>query len=268
MIVGNEREDLIVAADLTIDEVLVLADTLGGIGDDFPHVLGIRKDNIPYEEIKRSVWGAVRQELTGKNILDSSGAVHEAVAKMLQIATRPERTLECRWWRTDKKLIRFAVCRRGPDHVIICRNDERIVSQFVAASAGLAGMVEAVIGRVAGARMGPVTGPSTEIETAVMPEDLTQFGCDIKSAATLLTAIRERTEWVHIVATETLPGGTVVRPHPSAGILDSRHGRVVSLPKEVRHELHGTFLSGTPENLARTLSELTGFLPSGSWENL
>lgn len=283
MIVGTEQHDLKVAADLTIDEVLVIADTMGGIGDDFPLVLAIKKDNIPIPEIKTKVWNAVREALTAKGILDETGAVHPDIAHMFEIATRPERTLECRWWRpaqphegtagqmnpaaTHKQLIRFAVCRRGEDHLIIGRNDEKVVPQRVASSVGLAGMVEAVIGRVAAAPMGPVSGPAVELEQAVHPEDLTRFGCDLKSASTLISANRSKTEWVHVVATETMRGGTVERPAPSAGILDSRSGRVVSLPKQIRNMLYGTFLSGTTDNLERTLHELTGFLPSGSWEN-
>ncbi|WP_165702535.1 ESX secretion-associated protein EspG [Mycobacteroides abscessus] len=278
---GTEQHDLKVAADLTIDEVLVIADALGGVGDDFPLVLAIKKNNIPIPEIKTKVWNAVREGLATKGILDEAGAVHPDMAHMFEIATRPERTLECRWWRpggaapaaageagqTHKQLIRFAICRRGEDHLIIGRNDEKIVPQRVASSVGLAGMVEAVIDRVAPAPMGPVSGPSVELEQAVHPEDLTRFGCDLKSATTLISANRTKTEWVHIVATETLRGGTVERPTPSAGILDSRNGRVVSLPKEVRHVLYGSFLSGTTDNLERALRELTGFLPSGSWEN-
>ena len=51
----------------------------------------------------------------------------------------------------------------------------------------------------------------------------------------------------------------------AAGVLDSRLGRIVSLPRKVSGELYGSFLAGTDENLERALQGLLEFLPSRSW---
>ncbi|WP_165618340.1 ESX secretion-associated protein EspG [Mycobacterium talmoniae] len=256
------------AVDVTIDGLLVVADALGGVGDDFPLVLGVKPSNIFDDDIKAAVWADVRERLTEQRILDEDGQVNAGVAHMVEIVTRPERTLEARWWRRSRKqLLRFAICRRGDEHVIAARSDDKIVMQRIASSVGLAAMVEVVIGSVAAAPMGPVTGPADRLAAATRTEDLTRYGCDIKSASALLAATSKPTEWVHLVATETLPGGKIARPEPAAGILDSEQGRVVSLPKHVGHNLHATFLAGTTDNLARTIRELTAFLPSGSWED-
>ena len=48
-------------------------------------------------------------------------------------------------------------------------------------------------------------------------------------------------------------------------MLDSRHGRIVSIPRRVNGELFGSFLPGGPENLQRALDGLLAFLPSGTW---
>ena len=53
--------------------------------------------------------------------------------------------------------------------------------------------------------------------------------------------------------------------HLAAGVLDSPLGRLVSLPRRVGGELYGSFLSGTQENLQRTLDGLLEFLPAGGW---
>ena len=138
---------------------------------------------------------------------------------------------------------------------------------YVWACLGLAAMVESVIGELPPADMGAVTGPAASLAQATVIDDLTRYGCDARSASTLLTATKKKTEWVHMIAAETLSGGHVHRVEKvGAGILDSSVGRVVSLPKTVGRELHTTFLPGSRENLARTLRELPGFLPSGTWD--
>ena len=51
----------------------------------------------------------------------------------------------------------------------------------------------------------------------------------------------------------------------AAGVLDSRLGRIVSIPRRVNGELFGSFLPGSQENLQRALDGLMEFLPSGAW---
>jgi hypothetical protein len=48
-------------------------------------------------------------------------------------------------------------------------------------------------------------------------------------------------------------------------VLDSEHGRLVSLPRRVGGELYGSFLAGTQQNLQRALDSLVELLPAGSW---
>jgi hypothetical protein len=48
-------------------------------------------------------------------------------------------------------------------------------------------------------------------------------------------------------------------------VLDSPHGRIVSIPRRVSGELYGSFLPGSTTNLQRALDGLMEFLPSGSW---
>lgn len=257
---------MLTAVDLTIDGLLVIADTLGGVGSDFPLVVGVSPDNIFDETLRARVWADVRGTLTGQNILTLGGEVHPELADIIETVTRPERTLEGRWWRKQmKQMVRFAICRRADEHIIIARCNDKVVFQRVAASVGLAGMVEAIIGVAAPAAMGPVTGPVDELSQAIAPADFTRYGCDVRSASTLLAATRQQVDWVHLVATETLPGGRVDRPSSAVGVLDSEFGRVVSLPKIVGRDMHATFMAGSRDNLARALDELIGFLPSRVW---
>ena len=61
------------------------------------------------------------------------------------------------------------------------------------------------------------------------------------------------------------PGGTYTQSEVAAGVLDSRLGRIVSIPRRVNGELFGSFLPGSQENLQRALDGLLEFLPSGAW---
>jgi hypothetical protein len=266
MLVDVEQAPMLTAVDLTIDGLLVIADTLGGVADDFPLVVGVSPDNIFDDELRARVWADVREKLTEQNVLTPAGEVHRELVDLIETTIRPERTLEGRWWRKQtKQMVRFAICRRAGEHIIIARCNDKVVLQRVAASVGLAGMVEAIIGAAAPAAMGPVTGPVDELSKASDLADFTRYGCDVRSASTLLAATRQQVEWVHLVATETLPGGRVDRPAAAVGILDSQVGRVVSLPKIVGYDLHTTFMAGSHDNIARALHELTGFLPSQLW---
>ena len=48
-------------------------------------------------------------------------------------------------------------------------------------------------------------------------------------------------------------------------MLDSRQGRIVSIPRRVNGELYGSFLPGSLSNLQRALDGLIEFLPSRKW---
>ena len=102
--------DDVVGVEVTIDGMLVIADRLQLI--DFPVALGIRQ-NIPQDDLRKLVWDQVRHDLNAQGVLDHSGAPHPAVADMVDALSRPDRTLEGRWWRRDLggKMVRFVVCR-------------------------------------------------------------------------------------------------------------------------------------------------------------
>ncbi|GAS97526.1 chromosome partitioning ATPase [Mycolicibacterium canariasense] len=103
--------DDVVAVEVTIDGMLVIADRLNLV--DFPIALGIRP-NIPQPELRDVVWEQVARDLTAQGILDVFGAPHPEVAAMTDTLARPDRTLEGRWWRRDvgEKMVRFVVCRK------------------------------------------------------------------------------------------------------------------------------------------------------------
>lgn len=270
MLVGSHNtEPLTTAVDLTLDGLLVLADKFG-VTNDFPVALGI-KNNIFHLDVRAQVWAAVAESLTAQEILDHTGAVHPGVAAMIETATRAERTLEGRWFRTagEGSMTRFAICRHGSEHLIMVRGGEggyKVVLQRISSRVGLAGMLETIIGTVAPAAItSPVMGPSSEISAVQAPDDLIRFGADPRSAATLLNAVRNPDSWVEIVMTERLDGGTVSRPEVAAGVLDSPIGRIVSIPKNINSTLYASFTAGTIDNVSRALSELTTFLPSGTW---
>jgi hypothetical protein len=241
--------DDVVAVEVTIDGMLVIADRLNLV--EFPTSLGIRP-NIPQPELRDLVWEQVARDLTAQGVLDVFGAPHPEVAAMTDTLARPDRTLEGRWWRRDVggKMVRFVVCRKGERHVIAARDGEMLVLQRVAPQVGLAGMVTAVSSQLADART---------------PHQLAQFGIAPASARVYAQATAEPDSWVEITANERHDGGTYSQAAVAAGVLDSKLGRIVSIPRRVNGELFGSFLPGTQENLQRALDGLIEFLPSGTW---
>lgn len=256
--------DDVVAVEVTIDGMLVIADRLNLV--DFPIALGIRP-NIPQPELRDAVWEQVARDLTAQGILDVFGAPHPEVAAMTDTLARPDRTLEGRWWRRDvgEKMVRFVVCRKGERHVIAARDGEMLVLQRVAPQVGLAGMVMAVLGNAEPADVEPMTALSSQLADARSPNQLAQFGIAASSARVYAQATAEPDSWVEITASERHSGGTSTEAGVAAGVLDSKVGRIVSIPRRVNGELFGSFLPGTPENLQRALDGLVEFLPSGGW---
>ncbi|OCB28319.1 secretion protein EspG [Mycobacterium malmoense] len=256
--------DDVVGVEVTVDGMLVIADRMHLL--DFPTALGIRP-NIPQEELRDLVWSQVRRDLTAQGVLDHRGQPHPAVAAMLDTLSRPDRSLECRWWRRDLGgvMVRFAVCRKGERHVIAAREGDLVVLQLVAPQVGLAGMVTTVLGPATPANVEPMTGVAAELAGCTTAAQLVQHGVPPMSARVYAEIISDPTGWVEITAGQRHPGGTSTHTDVAAGVLDSAHGRVVSLPRRVGRELYGSFLSGTQENLQRTLDGLMEFLPAGAW---
>jgi len=256
--------DDVVGVEVTIDGMLVIADRLHLV--DFPLSLGIRP-NIPYEEQRRIVWDAVTRDLTAQGILTAFGDPHPEVAAMVDALSRPDRTLDCRWWRRDVggKMIRFVVCRKGERHVVAARDEDILVLQRVAPQIGLAGMVNVVIGDARPANVEPLTGIASKLAEARTAEQLAKYGQPPASARIYAEAAGKPDSWVEITANERHPGGTYSQAGVGAGVLDSTHGRIVSIPRRVSGELYGSFLPGTQENLQRALNGLMEFLPSGTW---
>ena len=131
--------DDVVGVEVTIDGILVIADRLHLT--DFPPALGIRP-NIPQEDIRERVGAQVARDLAAQEVLDAHGRPHPEVAAMVDALSRPDRTLDGRWWRRDvgEKMIRFVVCRKGDRHVIAARDGDLLVLQRIAPQVGLAGM--------------------------------------------------------------------------------------------------------------------------------
>lgn len=256
--------DDVVGVEVTIDGMLVIADRLHLV--DFPLSLGIRP-NIPYEEQRKIVWDAVTRDLTAQGILTAFGDPHPEVAAMVDALSRPDRTLDCRWWRRDVggKMVRFVVCRKGERHVVAARDEDMLVLQRVAPQIGLAGMVSVVIGDAGPANVEPLTGIASKLAEARTAEQLATYGLPPASARIYAEAIGKPDSWVEVTADERHPGGTYSRAGVGAGVLDSVHGRIVSIPRRVNGELYGSFLPGTQENLQRALDGLMEFLPSGTW---
>jgi EspG family len=256
--------DHVVGVEVTIDGMLVIADRLHLT--DFPPALGIRL-NIPQPDLRDIVWGQVARDLTAQGVLDVFGEPHPEVAAMVDTLSRADRTLEARWWRRDVggRMIRFALCRKGDRHVVVARDGDMLVLQRVAPQVGLAGMVTTVLGPAAAADVEPLTGLASKLAECRDADQLTPYGIAPASARAYADIIADPASWVEIVAIERHPGGTSTQADIAAGVLDSRHGRIVSIPRRVSGELYGSFLAGTPENLQRALDGLIEFLPSGEW---
>jgi EspG family len=256
--------DDVVAAEVTIDGMLVIADRLHLV--DFPAVLAIRP-NIPQDDLRDRVWDQVRRDLAAQGVLDLYGNPHPTVAMMVDTLSRPDRTLEGRWWRHDVGgvMVRFVVCRKGDRHVIAARDGDLLVLQLVAARTGLAGMVTTVLGPGKPANVEPLTGVATELAECTTAAQLAAHGVASASARIYAEIVGAPSSWVEITAMQRHSGGTFTRTDVAAGVIDSAQGRVVSLPRRVGGELYGSFLSGTNENLQRSLDGLLEFLPAGSW---
>jgi hypothetical protein len=256
--------DDVVAVEVTIDGLLVLADRLNL--SDFPVALAVRP-NIPQPELRDIVWEQVGRDLTEQGVLDLHGKPHPEVAVMLDTLSRSDRTLEGRWWRRDVggKMVRFVVCRKGNRHVIAARDGDMLVIQRVAPQVGLAAMVNAVLGKPEPADVEPLTGVASQLAECRTPDQLERYGIDQKSAKRYIDVISAPESWVEIVAIERHPGGTTAQPDVAAGVLDSKQGRIVSIPRKVSGELYGSFLPGTQANLQRALEGLIEFLPSKTW---
>jgi len=256
--------DDVVGVEVTIDGMLVIADRLGH--SEFPTALGIRL-NIPQPELRDIVWEQVERDLTAQGVLDVFGQPHPEVAAMVDTLSRSDRTLEARWWRRDVggKMIRFVVCRKEDRHVVAARDGDMLVLQRVAPQVGLAGMVNTVLGSANAADVEPLTGVSSQLAQCRDPSQLLKYGIAPTSARTYANIIADPASWVEITAVERHPGGTFTQADVAAGVLDSKQGRIVSIPRRVNGELYGSFLPGSPDNLARALDGLVEFLPSGSW---
>ncbi|SEH56070.1 EspG family protein [Mycolicibacterium rutilum] len=256
--------DDVVGVEVTIDGMLVIADRLGLA--EFPTALGIRL-NIPQPDLRDLVWEQVARDLTAQGVLDVFGEPHPEVAAMVDTLSRADRTLEARWWRRDLggKMVRFTVCRKGDRHVVAARDGDMLVLQRVAPQVGLAGMVTTVLGSATAADVEPLTGVASKLAECRDANQIAAYGVAPASARAYADIIAEPQSWVEITAIERHPGGTFTQADVAAGVLDSRHGRIVSIPRKVSGELYGSFLPGSPENLQRALDGLIEFLPSGKW---
>ncbi len=261
---GTTHYDDVVGVEVTIDGMLVIADRLQLV--DFPISLGIRP-NIPQEELRDIVWDQVARDLTAQGVLTARGEPHPEVAVMVDTLSRPDRLLEGRWWRRDRggNMVRFVVCRKGERHVIAARDGEMLVLQRVAPQVGLAAMVTTVLGTAEPADVEPLTGIASKLAECKTANQLERYGIALSSARIYADMISDPASWVEITATERHPGGTHTRADVGAGVLDSSHGRIVSIPRRVSGELYGSFLPGNTANLQRALDGLMEFLPSGSW---
>jgi hypothetical protein len=256
--------DDVVGVEVTIDGMLVIADKLNVM--EFPPSMGIRP-NIPQLDLRNVVWEQVTRDLVAQGVLTVFGEPHPEVAAMVDTLSRADRTLEGRWWRRDVggKMVRFVVCRKGSRHVVAARDGEMLVLQRVAPQVGLAAMVNVVLGSANPAEVEPLTAQASRLGDARSANQLAQFGINQASAKTYAELIATPNSWVEITANERHSGGTYSQADVAAGVLDSRLGRIVSIPRKVNGELYGSFLPGTNENLQRALDGLVEFLPSGSW---
>lgn len=260
---GTHYDD-VVAVEVTIDGMLVIADRMSV--QDFPPSLGIRL-NIPQPDLRKIVWEQVARDLTEQGVLNLYGDPHPEVAAMVDTLSRSDRVLEGRWWRRDVggKMVRFVVCRKGDRHVVAARDDEMLVLQRVAPQISLANMVTIVLGGATPADVEPLTGVAGKLAQCRTAVELQAYGIPLTSARAYADIISEPLSWVELTAIERHPGGTQTSTDVAAGLLDSPHGRIVSIPRRVSGELYGSFLPGTQENLQRALDGLVDFLPSKTW---
>lgn len=256
--------DDVVGVEVTIDGMLVIADLLHLV--DFPLALGIRP-NIPYEDQRRIVAEQVTRDLTAQGILTAFGDPHPEVAAMVDALSRPDRTLDCRWWRRDVggKMVRFVVCRKGDRHVVAARDEEMLVLQRVAPQIGLAGMVNVVLGEAEPAAVEPLTGIAKRLAEVRTADQLANYGQPRSRRRSTPRRLPIRRAGSRSPPTSGTRSGTYSQAGVGAGILDSSHGRIVSIPRRVNGELYGSFLPGSPENLQRALDGLMEFLPSAAW---
>lgn len=104
-----------------------------------------------------------------------------------------------------------------------------------------------------------------ELAECTTASQLTQYGIAPASARVYAEIVGNPTGWVEIVASQRHPGGTTTQTDAAAGVLDSKLGRLVSLPRRVGGDLYGSFLPGTQQNLERALDGLLELLPAGAW---
>ena len=219
--------DDVVAVEVTIDGMLVIADRLGQ--SEFPTALGIRL-NIPQPELRDIVWEQVARELTAQGVLDVFGEPHPEVAAMVDTLSRSDRTLEARWWRRDVggKMIRFVVCRKGDRHVVAARDGDMLVLQRVAPQVGLAGMVNTVLGSANAADVEPLTGVASKLAECRDANQLLKYGVAQTSARA----------YANIIADPAELGGdhrrrTPSRRHVHPGRCRSRSARLPAGPNRV-----------------------------------
>ena len=204
--------DDVVGVEVTIDGMLVIADLLHLV--DFPLALAIRP-NIPYQDQRKIVWDQVTRDLTAQGILTAFGDPHPEVAAMVDVLSRPDRTLDCRWWRRDVggKMVRFVVCRKGERHVVAARDEEMLVLQRVAPQVGLAAMVNVVIGNGTPANVAPLTGIASKLAEARTSEQLSRHGLPAKGTRAERTP---RQGWVRVSSIRRTAGSCRSRGRSAA----------------------------------------------------
>ena len=85
---GSSHVDDVVAVEVTIDGMLVIADRLHMA--EFPPALGIRP-NIPQLELRDIVWDQVARDLTAQGVLDLFGAPHHGRSSLRARRSTPQR---------------------------------------------------------------------------------------------------------------------------------------------------------------------------------
>ena len=126
-------------------------------------------------------------------------------------------------------------------------------------------MVTTVLGPATPASVEPLTAVAAELAACTTAAQLADQGVPPATARIYAEIVGNPNSWVEIIAGQRHPGGTYTHTEVAAGVLDSPLGRLVSLPRRVHGELYGSFLSGSQENLQRTLDGLLEFLPAGTW---